>query len=289
MRGICQNGFRSAIIVSVNLLWISTVAIGRSDHLSAKEEAFCQNYAVHGMSQSDAYRNAYDVGEKTKDATVWSDSVKVASRPLVRARIEELNKIRRNAMGKSLDKLGEMLQELADANPNDLSYWRVSACRYCHGEDHKYHWHSSYEFDAAVKAYGRDLEAWALKGSKGTPPDAPDDSGGYGWRTTLKPDPDCPHCRGDGIGEMIIRDTRDVPRAARRLFKGVKVTKNGLEILTRDQDAAVDKLLRMGGGYRDRVEITGANGGPIQSIDATLDPQQAEQMYSDIMQGKGKK
>lgn len=56
--------------------------------LTAKQENFCLNIAK-GMTQSDAYRNAYDADNMT-DKQIWEEASKVASNPKVSKRINEL-------------------------------------------------------------------------------------------------------------------------------------------------------------------------------------------------------
>lgn len=56
--------------------------------LTAKQEKFCQNI-VKGMSQSEAYREAYNTA-KGKDKTVWENASRLMSDSKVTARIEEL-------------------------------------------------------------------------------------------------------------------------------------------------------------------------------------------------------
>lgn len=58
------------------------------DKLTAKQEAFCQ-YIADGMSQADAYRNAYDAAD-SKDETIYPNASRLASDSKVAARIEEL-------------------------------------------------------------------------------------------------------------------------------------------------------------------------------------------------------
>lgn len=59
--------------------------------LTAKQEKYCQNIA-QGMTQSDAYRNAYDVDPDCKPETVWTNACQLASDTKVSQRIEELRK-----------------------------------------------------------------------------------------------------------------------------------------------------------------------------------------------------
>ena len=56
--------------------------------LTAKQEKFCMNI-INGMSQADAYRDAYP-GTKMTDKTVWEKASVLAKKDKVRSRIDEL-------------------------------------------------------------------------------------------------------------------------------------------------------------------------------------------------------
>lgn len=64
-----------------------------------------------------------------------------------------------------------------------------------------------------------------------------------------EPNPECLQCQGDGIPRPWFADTRKLSPAARRLFSGVKTSKEGIQILMRDQDGALDKLAKVFGAY----------------------------------------
>ena len=57
--------------------------------LTAKQEAFAQCVA-NGMTQSDAYRSAYDVSPETKPEGIHVDASQLAAEPKVALRIKEL-------------------------------------------------------------------------------------------------------------------------------------------------------------------------------------------------------
>jgi phage terminase small subunit len=61
-------------------------------NLTPKQEAFCQA-VVSGMTQSDAYRSAYDVSPETKAEGIHVDACKLAANPNVALRINELRDI----------------------------------------------------------------------------------------------------------------------------------------------------------------------------------------------------
>jgi len=56
--------------------------------LTAKREKFCQGI-VSGMSQSDAYRDAYST-KNTSTKTIWENASRLADNSKVKARIAEL-------------------------------------------------------------------------------------------------------------------------------------------------------------------------------------------------------
>lgn len=56
--------------------------------LTEKQEAFAQNI-IMGMSQADAYRNAYNT-KKMSDKTVWENASRLINNSKVKARVNEL-------------------------------------------------------------------------------------------------------------------------------------------------------------------------------------------------------
>ena len=56
--------------------------------LTTQQEAFAQNI-IMGMSQADAYRNAYNT-KKMSDKTVWENASRLINNSKVKARVNEL-------------------------------------------------------------------------------------------------------------------------------------------------------------------------------------------------------
>lgn len=119
--------------------------------------------------------------------------------------------------------------EIAIADPGEVSQMRRLCCRYCWGENFLYQWRDIDEFDKAA----------AKASTDGKP--APE-YGGLGFMPNDDPNPECPRCAGEGIEDVFLTDTRDLVGPARRLIAGVKKTKFGIEVMTRDQDAALKNL-----------------------------------------------
>lgn len=128
------------------------------------------------------------------------------------------------AVDRACDLIGG-LQQIVDADPTELVEYRRGACRYCHGQDHRYHFTPA-EHRLHMKKAGAE------------------DEGGPGYNRTVAPHPDCPECFGEGIGYTYIKDTRTLSAGARKLFAGVEQTSNGAKVRLRDQIRANELLMR---------------------------------------------
>lgn len=239
--------------------------------LTARREKFAQEIAS-GKTQTDAYRSAFTVG-KMSDRTLWSKASEIANLAHVRERIEEL-KAMVKVEAEQLFTLTHaeirafVLQdawEVANADPSELITHRRLNCRYCHGVGHKYRWRDEAEFWEELGRVGQVIESWNPK--RGKPPELPTDEGGYGWKRLAPPSPECPKCEGEGLEESRVADIRTLSGPARRLFAGVKVKKDGIEVLMRDKEAARALLAKHVGMIDDTVRVKGALGiVPVQSV-----------------------
>lgn len=85
-----------------------------------------------------------------------------------------------------------------------------------------------------------------------------------GKKIMREPNPDCQACEGHGHGIPIPKDTTKLSRQAKALYAGVKVTKDGLQVLMHDQLTALTKVGQHLGLFPTKVEMTGKNGGPME-------------------------
>ncbi|WP_320707046.1 terminase small subunit [Enterobacter cloacae] len=133
----------------------------------------------------------------------------------------------------SADEVLAQMWQLATFDANQLSQYRRGACRYCWGFGHQYQWRDAVEFDEeTAKAEGRD-------GAR-----LPEDTGGYGYDHTKEPNPQCPRCNGDGIGQPYFPDTRKLPAVSRLAYSGVKVGKNGVEITAISRERMFEAVMK---------------------------------------------
>ncbi|MBW5814467.1 terminase small subunit [Yersinia kristensenii] len=164
--------------------------------------------------------------------------------------------------------------DIATANANEISEFRRLCCRHCWGIENKYQWINEQEYQ----------EESEKSTNNGKP--APLDDGGYGFDSTLDPNPDCPRCNGEGQGRAHFHDSRDLSISARRLYAGVKQGKFGLEVITRNQDDALKMVGQHLGMLKNKTEISGPDGGAINQVNYTPeDYSKAQQMLEGKLPG----
>lgn len=197
--------------------------------LSDQQIIFAQ-HVLDGKTRVEAYRLA---GYKCDGENAYFAASQVYRNIKVRRYIYAMRKERQTRYSAELDDVIAQLNAIINADPNEISQYRRVNCRYCWGFGHQYQWRDAVEFGEA--------EAEAKAKEKPTPRD----DGGYGYNQTLDPNPDCPRCNGEGRGEAVFADTRDIEGDAIHLLHGVKLGKFGIEILTADKDSARKELARL--------------------------------------------
>ena len=161
-------------------------------------------------------------------------------------------------------------RDIATADPNDLMQLRLVNCRHCRGFNHGYQWTEAEYVEACNLAVLRKQ-------------DPPDFTGGFGFDGRLDPVEDCPEC--NGLGEKVIHftDTRKLKKGARRLYAGVQQTRDGLKIITRDQDAALSNIAKYLGMLIERKELSGPNGGPVPLAHITAEDLTDDQLAAILL------
>ncbi|MFP2246810.1 terminase small subunit [Enterobacter ludwigii] len=130
------------------------------------------------------------------------------------------------------DEVLEQMWQLATFDANQLSQYRRGACRYCWGFGHHYQWRDMVEFEE------KRLEALERKNRE------PVDVGGYGYDHNREPNPECPRCNGDGIGQPYFADTRKLSPDAALAYSGVKLGKSSVEITAISRERMFEAVIK---------------------------------------------
>lgn len=169
--------------------------------------------------------------------------------------VEQKARISRECLVEAADVLRDWL-DIATADPSKLQRVRRVNCRYCWGEGNRFQWKAreyAEACDEEMKAADRERRSPAL----------PDCSGGFGFNRIAEPNAACPECEGEGVEEVFVADLETLTGPERKLFAGIKQTRNGPEIVMRDQDKARDNIAKYLGLLVERKELTGKDGQPL--------------------------
>jgi phage terminase small subunit len=208
--------------------------------LTAKQQRFVDEYLIDLNGAAAARRAGYSV----KTARQIADEN--LSKPDIIAAIDDAQRVLSERTQITQEMVLRRWWDIATADPNELIQYRRTNCRHCHGTDFAYQWLDQAEFDQALKT--------AAMVENADPRTFPTDDGGFGFSKKGDPHPSCPNCSGEGREDIFAHDTRHLLGAARLLYAGVKITKDGLEIKLKDQDKALENVARHLGMFKERVE-----------------------------------
>jgi phage terminase small subunit len=269
----------------------------RKKKLTVKKHNFALAYLETGNA-TESYRRAYDTSRMLA-TTISSRACELLKDSEVAAMVSSLQQ--QAAEAAVLDRAGtlKLITQLATADASDLMELQVRNCRHCWGVGNRKQWKNETEYAfACAEVMDRNAATYAAWqkdvdiGSQRPKPDdepLPSDAGGYGFDVFASPNPECPHCLGEGIEHVHFKDTRKLRGAAKRLFAGVKRTKDGLEIKTRDQDKALDMLAKhhkiVGPEVQTAVALQTNVDARTQTVTINADPLDAARQYQELMKG----
>lgn len=228
--------------------------------LSRMQKLFVKEYLVDLNATQAAIRAGYSAKTAEQQASRLLTNVKV------QVEIDEAINKRSKRTEITADMVLQRWWDIATADPNDIIHLRRTCCRYCFGEDHQYQWRDEAEYERAVRHAEDEAQRESEEKGKPVTPVIPDNDGGYGFDELERPHPKCPNCLGEGIADVHIADTRHITGKAKLLYAGLKTTANGIEIKMQDQGKALENVARHLGMFKDKVELTGNEGGPLQVI-----------------------
>lgn len=244
--------------------------------LTPKEEDFANAFVVC-RNLTTAYRIAYGTHHPgASPGAIHQRGHFIANKPHVAARIQQL---RDEASAKTVIKARELIQDwhdIASTDPGEIMRVETQNCRHCHGLGGRYQWADEDEYMQAVAAWEAKDEAL-----RGTPPDP---MGGFGFHVQNDPSPSCRECRGAGVIVVKITSTDKLSAAARKLYKGVKQTKQGIEVMVHDAFAARRALAETLGITSGKDPTLAAAAPTLAPEDAT--PENASVAYLEMLGGQ---
>lgn len=243
--------------------------------LTDLKKRFVVEYPIDSNGTQAAIRSGYSPNSASQQA-----SQLLCDPEILEAIFERQIEIAR-AASLSVEWVLNQWREIAYADPNELVWIEIESCRHCWGVGHQYHW-TQFEYDEIVRRClehhcGGKCESPCVKR---IPPLA---LGGFGFNPHTAPHEGCPACHGNGMERVGLADTRRVRGPARRLYAGVKKTKDGVEIKMRDQDKALDNIAKFLGMVVNKNEIAGPGGGPITTLNFTAEDLTDDQIASMLL------
>jgi len=212
--------------------------------LTDMQEVFVREYMTDWNGTQAAIRAGYSA--KSAHILAWE----LLKNPKVREAIELLASARARRLGIDAEELMRMWAAVVNLDANEISQLRRVCCPFCWGEGHARQYTPS-GLEEARKGHERERERRRRR-------DANDDIGVFpeyvgAWYDKRRPPAeDCPECHGQGLEEVFFNDTRNLSPAARLVYCGVKVGKEGIEVLTLSKEKAMDNFGRALGLFKDK-------------------------------------
>lgn len=207
---------------------------------------FIEEYLVDLNGTQSAIRAGYS----TNSADVIS--CQLLGNGSVKNAIEKLKAERSERLQVTQDDVLKLWHRAATIDSNELMHYRRACCRCCWGKDFRFQ-ETPNEHRARLKQYKKDRDI-ALR-NKREPPEWDDDIE-IGFMRAKPPNKDCPECCGEGEGRAFFKDSAEMSEAARAVYCGVKVGKEGTEVMVISKEKAYDALSRHVGFYEKDKEAS---------------------------------
>lgn len=258
------------------------------------------------------YLRRYNAAEAVRatmvvpDGSVYNVASETLRKPEVMAAVRGALEERCRALQVEQNDVARYWYEVARADPRELTQYVYVPCRYCYGVDHQYQY-----TDGEMRAARQEHMITQLKLRTEDRVEF-DELGGPGYTRNRYPmrgpdwfervartyaaierpvpeglaanaDHSCPECWGDGVGCVWISDTRHLSPAAARLFNGVRVTRDAVEVKVLDRFDAMEKFEQLTGMVRPRRPKIDFNLEELTSdqLDVLLDEARSRGLLSD--------
>lgn len=204
--------------------------------LTPKQKRFADEYLIDSNGTQAAIRAGYS--PKTANEQASQLLAKLNIKEYVARRSAELAE----KTGLTAELVRQQWLSVLSADVNEIMEFRRTCCRYCYGKDFRY--------QRTAGEMERDRDRYQIELAKALDKDpsaefAPfDEKGGVGFYATKEPNPECPECCGEGIGDVFFKDTRKLSPAAKELYAGAKIGKDGIEVKTHSKDGTREVVAR---------------------------------------------
>lgn len=209
--------------------------------LSDREARFVMELVVDENASAAYVRAGYS--EKNADSNAarlsGKDSIRAAAAH-VRAKIAE-------RAGYKAEEALRLAADILRADARELVAFHRSCCRFCYGDRFLYQ-RTEGEM-RQDRARHEAMVARRQERNKDYVDPGFDEQGGAGFDMRKPPNTECPACAGEGVGRVVVQDTRKLSREAAALYAGAKEGKEGIEVKMHDKMAALDKMFRYHGLY----------------------------------------
>lgn len=200
--------------------------------MTPKQQRFVDEYLIDLNGAQAAIRAGYSPD------TAKQMAHENLSKPYLQLAIAEARKAMQERTQITADKVVTELALIAFADARELADVKTGCCRHCYGE--------GFKFQRTIGEFNYDRGQWLAKGKELA---EFDEQGGIGFNSLKLPNPECPHCGGDGAARVVLKDTRNLSHQAVALYAGAKQTKEGIEIKMHSKMDAIEKLARHLGVY----------------------------------------
>jgi len=252
---------------------------------NGRHELFAQELA-QGRTADAAYAEAGYKPNRGNAARLKADEC-------IQARVAELVAAGAERAEVSVAGVLAELWSIGCADANDLVEFRRGACRYCWGKRFRYQ-ETPAERERRERLYSRQLQEAGEGKDVGFAGEAPevepfDELGGPGYDARKAPHTACPECFGEGVVTPFLKDTRFLSEGARRLYAGIKVTKDGIEVRQHDKVSALSKVGQHLGMFAKTLKLGNEDDKPFETVirwategeETRLDPSQVDSSADD--------
>lgn len=215
------------------------------DRLPKRQAMFVREFAASFNGTKAAIKAGYS------ERTANEQAARLLAKVSIQAALRELTADRVKRLEIDGDEIVRRWHAILNADPNELSQYRRLCCRHCWGEGFQYQ-RTPAEYGKAKLRHAEQRAETLFKSDQKVDIGEFAEVPGNWFDKRRDPNPICPECHGDGVGEPFFLDTRKLSPAALALFAGVRETRDGLEIMMASREKAAENLARALGLYKDK-------------------------------------